>query len=56
MYYSPGDADVMIVQKVAESATVTDTALVGDDTDLLVLLCYHACLNSHVIFFKSEQK
>ena len=51
MYYSPGDADVMIVQKVAEPATVTDTALVGDDTDLLVLLCYHACLNSDAIFF-----
>ena len=55
MYYSLGDADVMIVQKVAESATVTDTALVGDDTDLLVLLCYHVCLNSHAIFFKPEQ-
>ena len=55
MYYTPGDADAMIVQKVAESATVTDTAaLVGDDTDVLVLLRYHACLNSHAIFFKPK--
>ncbi|XP_065915240.1 uncharacterized protein [Dysidea avara] len=56
VYHSPGDADVMIVQKAVESATVTDTVLVGDDTDLLVLLCYHACLNSHTIFFKPEPK
>ena len=35
---------VLIVQKVVESATLMDTALVGEDTDLLILLCYHASL------------
>ena len=30
--------------------------LVGDDTDLLVLLCYHACLEPHNIFLKPEPK
>ena len=34
----------------------TFTVLVGDDTDLLILLCYHACLDSHHIFFRPEPK
>ena len=46
----------MIVQKAVELARVADTVLVGDDTDLLVLLCYRACLESHNIFFKPEPK
>ena len=54
MYHSPSDTDVMIVQKMVESATVTDTVLVGDDTDLLVLVCYYAYLGSHTIFFKPK--
>jgi len=56
VYHSPGDADVMIVQKAVQSAMVTDTVLVGDDTDLLVLLCYHASMESHTIFLKPEPK
>ena len=32
------DADLLIVQK----ATTSPTALVGKDTDSIVLLCYHA--------------
>ena len=46
----------MNVQKVVESVRVADTLLVGDDTDILVLLYYHACLESHNIFFKPESK
>ncbi len=37
-YYSSADADLLIVQKAVESSRKTDTVLVGDDTDLLVLL------------------
>ena len=33
-----------------------DTALVDEDTDLLILLCYHANLDSHYIFFRPEPK
>ena len=57
VYHASGDADVMIVhyKKAVELARVADTVLVGDDTDLLVL-CYHACLESHNTFFKSEPK
>jgi hypothetical protein len=32
------------------------TVLVGDDTDLLVLLCYHADVEAHDLFFKTEPK
>ena len=58
VYHAPGDADVLIVQKTVESSTMMDAVLVGDDTDLLVLLCYHyhANLNSYNIFFRPEPK
>ena len=56
MYHAPGDADLLIVQKAVESSTVMDTVLVDDDTDLLVLLCYHASLDSHSIFFNRTQE
>lgn len=56
VHHSPGDADLLIVQKAVESATKVNTVLVGDDTDLLILLCYHASLNSHSIYFRPEPK
>ncbi|KAG1697184.1 hypothetical protein GQR58_006011 [Nymphon striatum] len=37
-------------------AKVANTVLVGDDTDLLVLLCYHADMTSKDIFFRPEPK
>ena len=46
----------MIAQKAVEVAREVDTVLVGDDTDLFVLLRYYASLESHIIFFKPELK
>ena len=43
-------------EKAAESATLMDTALVGEDADPLILLCYHASLDSHNIFLQPEVK
>ena len=43
--------EILIVQKAVQSATSCNTVLVGDDTYLLVLLCYHASLQSHELFF-----
>ena len=54
--HGPGDADLLIVQKSVESATMSTTILVGDDTDLLILLCYHSSLHSHRVFFQPEPK
>ena len=56
VHYAPGDADLLIVQKSVEFATMSTTILVGDDTDLLILLCYHSSLHSHRVFFQPEPK
>ena len=50
-----GDDDLLIVQKGVHSATST-TVLVGKDTDLIVLFCYHTSLDYHDIFFHLEPK
>ena len=55
-HHASGDADLLIVQKAVQSATSCNTVLVGDDTDLLVLLCHHASLESHDLFFCPEPK
>ena len=55
-YYASAYADLLIVQKAVESATTMKTVLVGDDTDLLVLLCYHTSLDTCNLLFKTEKK
>lgn len=42
--------------EAVESAETFPTTLIGDDTDLLILLCYHAHLNSCPLFFTPEAK
>ena len=54
--HDQSDADLLIVKTAINSAISRDTILVGDDTDLLVLLIHHAPLGQHNIFFTSEQK
>ena len=53
VHHAPGDAGLLIA---VELATRVNTVLIGDDTDLLILLCYHANLDSHSIFFRPEPK
>ena len=56
-YHASGNADVLIVVKAVEASSVTNTVLVGDGTDLLVLLCYHATRNiENDLFFCPEPK
>jgi len=50
------DADVLIVETAIACAHSKDTVLVGDDTDLLVLLCSRAGPTSHNLFFRPEPK
>jgi hypothetical protein len=53
--HAKGDADSLIVKTAVESAcNFPITAVVGDDTDLLILLLYHVNLNSHEVFFTPE--
>ena len=51
-----GDTDVLIVTTAVKCAENREVALLGEDTDLLVLLCYHANLENNRIYFKSEPK
>ena len=55
VFHAP-DFDVLIVKKAVESASLMHTVLVGDDTDLLILLCYYANQQSCDIFFRPEPK
>ncbi|PFX20787.1 hypothetical protein AWC38_SpisGene14755 [Stylophora pistillata] len=54
--HANGDADLLIVQTAIESARTRTTILVGDDTDLLVLLCYHASEDGCDLYFRPEPK
>ena len=46
----------MIVQTAVQSAKSITTVLVGDDTDLLVLLCHHADTSARDLFFIPRPK
>ena len=54
IFYASSDADVLIAQKAIESASLQGTVLVGDDTDLLVLLLYHSNPTGKGLFFAPE--
>ena len=50
------DADLHIVQKRIEASLEAETAVIGEDTDLLVLPIYLANNESKKIYFYSEHK
>ncbi len=50
------DADLLIVRTTVQSAEVNYTIIVGDDTNLLTLLIYHANLQAKQIFNAPEVK
>lgn len=54
--HAEGDADQLIIQTAIQSSRSITTVLVGDDADLLVLLCHHAEMNANELFFKPEPK
>ncbi|KAG1711224.1 hypothetical protein GQR58_002605 [Nymphon striatum] len=49
-------ADVLIVETAIAWTNTKDTVVVGDDTDLLVLLCSRTGPTSHNLFFRPEPK
>ena len=51
-----GNADLLIVKTAVETAKGKHTTLVGDDTDLIVLLCYYYSVTSCDLVFKPEPK
>jgi hypothetical protein len=56
VHHAEGDADVLIVAKTMESARQKGTILIGEDTDLLILLLHYMNEKMCDVFFKPEQK
>ena len=51
VFHAESDADLLICLKTIKSAVTMPTVLIGDDTDLLVLLIHHADLASKDIYY-----
>ena len=54
--YSEGDADFDIVNKAISVSTDIAAVIVGEDTDLLILLLHHAKKDRKSIYFSPQQK
>ncbi|MPC60671.1 hypothetical protein E2C01_054727 [Portunus trituberculatus] len=50
LHHSAGDADYYIVSTACIITKRTSVAVVGEDTDMLVLLLHHLSPRHHVIF------
>ena len=54
--HAKGDADYLIVMTSIESAKHRNIVLIGEDTDLLVLLLHHSTGIKNYLFMQSESK
>ena len=54
VFMAKADADLLIVNKAIEAAETRNTVLVGDDTDLLVLLLHHLLPIENKIYFAPQ--
>ena len=55
-YHAKGDANVLFVKTAVESSQERNTVLVGDNTDLLVLLCFYTRPDGYDLYFILEPK
>ena len=51
-----GDADLLIVQTAVSCTASKPTVVIGEDTELLVLLCFHGDMDGCDLYFHSEVK
>ena len=56
VFHAKSDADLLIVLKAVESAETTKIVLIGEDTDLMVLLLYHTKSHGFDLYFAPELK
>ena len=54
--HARSDADVLIIQTAIQSSSTANTVVVGEDTDLLILLLHHANMDSKELYFRPEPK
>jgi len=52
--HAAGDADLLIVEIAIERAEQEITYVIGEDTDLPVLLCYHVQNSSQKVYLRSD--
>ena len=55
-FQTADDADYEIVRIVIESSADYCTTVIGEDTNLLILLLYHADVNSKPLYFHSSKR
>lgn len=54
VHIADGDADVDIVRAAVSSSENATTTVIGEDTDLLILLLYHAKDSSFKLYYRSD--
>ena len=54
--HAPDDTDVLIALTAVNEARSATTKVIGEDTDVLVLLCYHADDSAYNIYYTSDVK
>ncbi|CAB1420754.1 unnamed protein product [Pleuronectes platessa] len=52
---APGDADVDIVKAAVKASEHQPTTLIGEDTDLLILLLFYAGTKNRGLYFRSDK-
>ena len=55
-FQAADDADYDIVRIAIESSVDYCTTVIGEDTDLLILLLHHADVNSKLLYFQSSRR
>lgn len=54
VHHATGDADLLTVQTAVGIAQTSSVAVIGEDTDLLVLLCHHSLEDQSDVYFLSD--
>ena len=54
--HAPDDADVLIAMTAIKEASNAPTVVIGEDTDVLILLCHHANDTEYNIYYMSDTK
>ena len=55
-HHADDDANLLIVKTAVQSARTKTTVLIGDDTDLLILLLFHTNTNTHDLYLIPDPK
>ena len=53
---APDDADVLIAKTAVNETESAQTTIIGEDTDVLILRCYHANSTRHNIYYTYDVK